>query len=167
MHYQRSVKRVSDRVNKGSSTKAHRAFTKIAHAIPAIQKKEQVEILFQVLCGAKPLSSATAILSESSLLREYEPDHNVENWTACTHWCNWWTRQNHKWVSLVTVPWYAIISYWQWPYYNVSPIDLYNMQECSHLASRLWILCCLKSSPTPPMLSNLTTALVEQLTGSL
>ena len=55
VHYQRSVKRVCERVNKGYSTLAHKAFNIIAYAIPTETTQSHVESLFQVLCGEKPL----------------------------------------------------------------------------------------------------------------
>ena len=95
VHFQRSVKRVSDKVNKGSSTKAYKAFTTIAYAIPTAKTKTEVESIFQVLCGAKPLSAAISNLPESSILKEYEPEHDMESWKPCSHWCDWWMRPNH------------------------------------------------------------------------
>ena len=85
VHYQRSVKRVSDKVNKDSSTQAHKAFTTIAYAIPTAKTKLHVEILFEVLCGAKPVSSALEILPKSSVLREFSSEHRVGKWKACKH----------------------------------------------------------------------------------
>ena len=79
-------------MNKGSSTKAYKAFTTIDYAIPT---KTEVESIFQVLCGAKPLSAAISILPESSILKEYEPEHDMESWKPCSHWCDWWMRPNH------------------------------------------------------------------------
>lgn len=96
VHYQRSVKRVSEKVNKGSSTLAHQVFTTIGYAIPATKTKEDVDTLFQVLCGAESLSCAIKILPESkSLFEKYQSEHDADTWTKCTHWCEWWTRPNH------------------------------------------------------------------------
>lgn len=96
MHFQRSVKRVSGKVNKGISTLAHQAFIAIGYAIPTCKSKEDVETLFQVLCGAKSLTCAIKIVLESSsLLNKYQPEHRTEAWVRCAHWCDWWTRPNH------------------------------------------------------------------------
>ena len=96
MHFQRSVKRVSGKVNKGYSTLAHQTFTTIGYAIPACKSRKDVETLFEVLRGAKSLTSAIEIMPESSpLLKKYQPEHNTESWVKCTHWCDWWTRPNH------------------------------------------------------------------------
>jgi hypothetical protein len=86
---------VSEKVNKGSVKNSFKAFTTIAYAIPEAKTKEEVQILFQVLCGKQPLSSAISILTNSLLLKEYMPHHNIENWKACSSWCEWWTRPNH------------------------------------------------------------------------
>lgn len=95
MHFQRSVKRVSDRVNKGSSTRAYKAFTTIAYSIPTSKSKADVETLFKVLCGEKPLSEAIRIMPGSSVLKEFQAEYNMENWKSCSHWCEWWMRPNH------------------------------------------------------------------------
>jgi len=95
VHYQRSVKRVCDKVNKSSSPLAHKAFIAIAYAIPTAKNKDHVETLFKVLCGAKPLMSAIEILPKPSPVKEYLPDHRNNKWKACQHWCNWWMRPNH------------------------------------------------------------------------
>ena len=74
---------------------AHKAFTSIAYAIPKAKTKADVEGLFQVLCGADPLSSAIKILPTVTILLEYQSEHNPQNWEACSHWCEWWMRKNH------------------------------------------------------------------------
>lgn len=95
MHYQRSVKRISEQVNKNIAGKPHKAFTSIAYAIPNVHKKEHVETLFHVLSGLAPLSSAIKILPEMEVLKTYESEHDPSNWKACSHWVSWWMRKNH------------------------------------------------------------------------
>lgn len=95
VHYQRSVKRISERLNKNAKNGAHQAFTSIGYAIPNVTKKEHVEILFKVLCGSSPLSSAIKILPKLTVLSESESEHNPDNWNACSHWVAWWMRKNH------------------------------------------------------------------------
>ncbi len=94
VHYQRSVKRVSERVNK-SGTAAYLAFNTIGYAIVNAKRKEDVESLFHVLCGEEPLSTACGILGDRVELTRYSPDHNPEKWKSCSHWCSWWMRPNH------------------------------------------------------------------------
>ena len=89
------MKRVSDKINKGLSTKAYKAFTTIAYAIPAAKTKKDVESLFRVLSGTEPLSVAISVLPNPSTLKEYESEHKMENWEQCSHWCEWWMRPNH------------------------------------------------------------------------
>ena len=50
VHYMRSVKRVAERVNKGSRG-GYQAFVSIGYAIPPVKSKDDVMKLFQVLCG--------------------------------------------------------------------------------------------------------------------
>lgn len=51
VHYQRNVKKVSDKVCSDEPTKL--AFKKIAYAIPSIDAKEDVELAFSILCGER------------------------------------------------------------------------------------------------------------------
>ena len=95
VHFQRSVKRISERVNKNTSGRAHKAFVSIAYAIPTVKTTKHVEALFRVLRGADPLSSAIDILPKVKILVEYQSEHDPRKWTACSHWCDWWTRENH------------------------------------------------------------------------
>lgn len=94
VHYQRSVKRVAERLNKGSGL-GFKAFTTIGYAIPKAVSKEDVITLFDVLCGKKALSAAIDILPEAILLLEYKNDHNPENWKPGSSWRDWWCRSNH------------------------------------------------------------------------
>ena len=92
VHYQCSVKRVCERVNKGYSTLTHKAFTTIANAIPTVTTQCHVETILQVLCSEKPLQSAIEILPKALVLEEYRTEHRNEKWKTCKHWCNWWMR---------------------------------------------------------------------------
>ena len=49
----RSVKRVAERVNKGSKG-GYQAFVSIGYGILHIKNKEDVTKLFKVLCGKEP-----------------------------------------------------------------------------------------------------------------
>ena len=94
VHYQRSVKRVSERTNKVGSLGC-RAFQHIGYEIPRAKSKEDVENLFAVLAGDKPLATACSILGSPKVLSDYAPEHDVSKWKACSHWRDWWMRENH------------------------------------------------------------------------
>ena len=74
VHYQRSVKRVSEKVNRSHSL-AHQAFTTIDYAILYAKSKEDVLSLFRVLGGEEPLATSRSIPLQSSVLNEYESTH--------------------------------------------------------------------------------------------
>ena len=95
VHYQRSVKRVSSKVNTGAPSLADKAFTMIAYDIPDATSRATVNLLFDVLAGIKPISALTKIWPKSTLLKDYEAIHNNESWKQCTDWCQWWRRPNH------------------------------------------------------------------------
>ena len=94
VHYMRSVKRVAERVNKGSKS-GYQAFVSIGYAIPHIKNKEDVTKLFKVLCGKEPISTAEQILGSCSAVTSYKENHNSETWSLCSHWNEWWTRPVH------------------------------------------------------------------------
>ena len=62
IHFIRSVKRVSERINKGSPL-AQKVFTAIAYHIPKAATPEDVTTLFNVLAG-EDVSEAAAIMPE-------------------------------------------------------------------------------------------------------
>ena len=103
VHFQRSVKKVSEKVNRCHSL-AHQAFTTIGYAILSAKSKEDVILLFQVLGGTEPLSTAISILPQSSVLKEYESTHKQEKWSACSNWSKWWMRPTHLGKGIIILP---------------------------------------------------------------
>ena len=79
VHFTRSVKRVSERVNKGNPD-AHRLFTIIAYQIPDAAMEENVLVLFEVLAGEKKLSNALALCHHSSTIERYAQEHQPAIW---------------------------------------------------------------------------------------
>jgi hypothetical protein len=149
VHFQRSVKRVSERANKGGSSKAHKAFTSIAYEIPKAKTKAAVEGLFRVLCGTDPLACAVKILPEVKVLVEYQSEHSPQDWVACSHWCDWWMRKNH--LS---------------EYYCQFALGFKNvLQGCSHRATVIWSQQSLRTFQVQLMPWSLTTDLGDLLTG--
>ena len=95
VHFTRSVKRVSERVNKGNPD-AHRAFTTIAYQIPHASTEENVLVLFEVLAGEKKLSGALALCHhDSSTIERYAQKHQPAIWKPLRHWVEWWKRPRH------------------------------------------------------------------------
>ena len=71
VHFIRSVKCVSERINKGSSL-VRKAFTAIAYHIPKATTPEDVTTLFNVLVG-EDVSEAAAIMPECSVVQYSVP----------------------------------------------------------------------------------------------
>ena len=78
----RSVKKVSEKVNKGH----HCAFTTIGYAILHAKSRNEVASLFSVLCGEKNIDSAIAYIPDSVVLKEYESQHSPDKWEDCANW---------------------------------------------------------------------------------
>ena len=73
VHFIRSVKRVSERISKGSPL-AQKAFTTIAYHIPKVETPEDVVTLFNVLAG-EDVSQAAALMPKSSVVQQYSKEH--------------------------------------------------------------------------------------------
>ena len=72
------MKRVSERINKGSPL-AQKAFTAIAyHHIPKAATPEDVTTLFNVLAGEEDVSEAAAIMPECSVVQQCSQEQAVE-----------------------------------------------------------------------------------------
>ncbi len=83
VHFMRSVKRVSERVNRRNE-QGHQVFTTIGYAIPKAKSQEDVLTLFRVLCWEADLQSAAAILG-SDVVSEYTHRHCPEDWKVLWH----------------------------------------------------------------------------------
>ena len=96
VHFTRSVKRVSERINKRDSL-VNKAFTTIAYNVTNMTSKEDVQVLFDVLAGKRELREAVALCAKSTVLETYAKDggHNPDSWKACSHWAEWWQRDRH------------------------------------------------------------------------
>lgn len=94
VHFTRSVKRVSDRVNKNNNL-AHKAFTTIAYQIPHVSAEDEVLTLFDVLSGKTDISHAIPLCQETNALQQYAPSHNPSKWKELEHWAEWWKRPKH------------------------------------------------------------------------
>lgn len=94
VHYQRSVKRVSERTNKVGSP-GYKAFLHIGYEIPKAKTKKDVEDLFAVLARDKPLAVACSILNSAKVLTDYAAEHDPQKWKLSSHWCAWWMREKH------------------------------------------------------------------------
>ena len=88
-----SVKRVSQKLNKSSP--GHQAYTTIGYAIPKCSDREEVQNLFDVLCGAKEIEETIKIISDQSCLKKYVPSYDPTLWKPAEKWCQWWTREYH------------------------------------------------------------------------
>ena len=93
VHFQRSVKRVSERVNRHNE-EGHRIFTTIGYGIPKATSKEDVLSLFAVLAGDEPLETAGNILNDPQM-KEYSKHHNQTDWAKLNQWKQWWTKPRH------------------------------------------------------------------------
>lgn len=94
VHFIRSVKRVSERVNKGNPD-AHKAFTTIAYQIPDAATEKNALTIFEVLAGERELSDALAICQHGSILEKYAKEHLPQTWASLRHWVDWWKRPRH------------------------------------------------------------------------
>ena len=95
VHFARSVKRVSEQVNK-NQPQAYKAFTTIAYAIPHQITQEDVHTLFDVLEGNTGIEAALPLCEQQhSMLLEYSKSHNPATWKPCSHWVKWWKRDRH------------------------------------------------------------------------
>lgn len=93
VHFIRSVKRVSERINKGSSL-ARKAFTAIAYHIPKATTPEDVTTLFNVLAG-EDVSEAATLMPECSVVQQCSQEHKTRLWQEALHWAEWWKRPRH------------------------------------------------------------------------
>ena len=92
VHFTRSVKRVSERINKGNHL-AHKAFTTIAYQIPKAKSAEHVIKLFSILAGEVDISEAAAICGlQQKSLESYAKSYSPSSWQGCKHWVKWWRR---------------------------------------------------------------------------
>ncbi len=82
VHFSRSVKRVSERVNKGNPS-AYRAFTTIAYQLPDADTQD-VLTLFEVLAGEREIDDALPICQHSTALEKYGKQHKLETWKPLT-----------------------------------------------------------------------------------
>ena len=94
VHFTRSVKRVSERINKGNPL-AHRAFTTIAYTIPKATSRKDVLLLFNILAGDTSIDKAFSLCKGSSTLKTYAKSHQANVWKTCHHWASWWTQPKH------------------------------------------------------------------------
>ena len=94
VHFTRSVKRVSERINKGNPL-AHKAFTNIAYTIPKAVSRKDVLLLFSVLAGDKSIENVLTLFKGSSTLKTYAKNHQPSLWKSCHHWASWWTQPKH------------------------------------------------------------------------
>ena len=94
VHFIRSVKRVSERINKGSPL-ARKAFTAIAYHIPKATTPEDVTTLFNVLAGEEDVSEAAALMPECSIVQQCSKEHKPRLWKEAMHWAEWWKRPRH------------------------------------------------------------------------
>ena len=94
VHFIRSVKRVSERINKGSPL-ARKAFTAIAYHIPKAATPEDVTTLFNVLAGEEDVSEAAAIMPECSVVQQCSQEHKARLWKEAMHWAEWWKCPRH------------------------------------------------------------------------
>ena len=92
VHFIRSVKRVSERINKGSPL-PQKAFTAIAYHIPKATTPEDVTTLFYVLAG-EDVSEAVALMPECSIVQQCSKEHKLRLWKAM-HWTEWWKPPRH------------------------------------------------------------------------
>ena len=93
VHFQRSVKRVSEKVNRRNEA-GHRVFTTIGYNIPKVDTQEEVLTLFAVLAGEEPLLTAATLL-KSDEIKSYTSDHNIDDWKVLKFWKQWWTKPKH------------------------------------------------------------------------
>ena len=94
VHFTRSVKRVSERINKGNPL-AHRAFTTIAYTIPKATSRKDVLLLFNILAGDTSIDKAFSLCKGSSTLKTYAKSHQASVWKTCHHWASWWVQPKH------------------------------------------------------------------------
>lgn len=91
VHYTRSVKGVSECINKGNPL-AIKAFNTIAYHIPQASFPQQVAFLLKVLAEEADIAKALNICKASSSLLKYAGTHVPNIWKSCKHWIGWWTK---------------------------------------------------------------------------
>ena len=90
----RSVKPVSQRVNPKCS-KGQSVFNSIAYHILKVKDSQQVDILFGILKGSRPLEDANRIVPPKTFPIGYATRHDPEKWKGCQHWVDWWMQDRH------------------------------------------------------------------------
>lgn len=90
----RSVKRVAQKVNRTNKL-GYQAFTAIGYQILHAESAQEVEELFQVLAGQRPVSYASRYLTNIKALKEFSKKGRQSDWEECSQWVEWWTRERH------------------------------------------------------------------------
>ena len=93
VHFMRSVKCVSQKLNKSSP--GHQAYTTIGCAIPKYSDREEVQIFFDILSRAKEIEEAIKVIPDQSCLKKYAPSHDPTLWKPAEKWCQCWTCEYH------------------------------------------------------------------------
>ena len=89
MHWKRSALKVSTRVCETSASL--KVFKYLADKVTTCQAKQEVQAIFNVLSGDRPLSSVKNVLPED--MKKEEIDN--ASWTKLQNWKKWWTREEH------------------------------------------------------------------------
>ena len=87
-HWKTSVNRVNDIVTK--TKEEHDIFKHLAFQIEALEDKDSVFLIFDVLCGKVRPSRARHLLSEH--LSELSNEIDTSHWSKSEHWVRWWSR---------------------------------------------------------------------------
>ena len=87
-HWKTSLNRVNDIVTK--TKEEHDIFKHLAFQIETLEDKENVFLIFDVLCGKVRPSRARHLLSEH--LSELCNDIDHSHWSRSKHWVQWWSR---------------------------------------------------------------------------
>ncbi len=67
----------------------------LGYGILDAESNEDIDTLFSLMEGEMPLTAARQFSPNSSLLEDYIPSHNPEEWCSCKSWVAWWKRPAH------------------------------------------------------------------------
>ena len=85
-----AISKVADHLKDCSGDSRH-VFVSLGYAVLDAEKKDEVEMLFKVLCGEGALEMVSKFLPQSAQVSQYMymEKHNPAHWSKCKTWSDW------------------------------------------------------------------------------
>ena len=89
-HWKKSINRINNIVTKTKDE--FEVFKNLAYQIQHLPNKEDVLLIFDVLCGKAPVHRAEHLLASTKDSEIFQDIVNA-HWNKAEHWVNWWIRE--------------------------------------------------------------------------